>query len=262
MIDKKVYFIGAGPGDAELITLKGYNILKHVDVVIYAGSLVNKEILKYAPANAEFFDSSSMNLDEIVDKMYKSFKTGKIVVRLHTGDPSIYGATYEQMIELDKLGVPYEVVPGVTSLFAAAAKLKVELTAPDISQTIVISRVEGRTGVPENEALDRLLSHGGTFVFYLSAKNVEKIKNKFLEKGWSNDTPVAICYKVSWNDEKIINCTIENLPDKMDKEGIRKHALIIVGNVLDKSLIKQYSRLYDKDFEHEYRKKGSRNSDN
>ncbi|UOD34938.1 precorrin-4 C(11)-methyltransferase [Deferribacteraceae bacterium V6Fe1] len=258
----KVYFIGAGPGDPELITVKGMKIIAKSDVIIYAGSLVNKDILNYASNMCKFYDSSKMNLLEIVDTIEKYYKKGKVVTRLHTGDPSIYGAIYEQMLELDKRGIPYEIIPGVTSLFAAAAKLKIELTAPEIAQTVTISRTEGRTPVPKNESIDMLASHGGTFAFYLSATGGDRLKDTFLKHGWDKDTPVAICYKVSWEDEKIIITTLEKLTEILEENKINKHAIILIGEVIDKKNIITYSKLYDKDFEHEFRKKNFCNSDN
>ena len=250
---EKVYFIGAGPGDPELITLKAYRLIEQANVIIYAGSLVNERILDFASKQAKFFNSAKMTLDEIIAVIKKSFQAGQKVIRLHTGDPSLYGAIYEQMQELDKLNIPYEIIPGVTSLFAATAKLQVELTAPNLSQTVIISRVAGKTKVPSGEALEKLACHGGTFVFYLSAKSVNQIKDVFLSQGWSKATPVAICYKVSWEDEKIIKTTLADLPTTMAQAGLSKHLLLIIGNILDKTKVQEYSRLYAKDFVHEYR---------
>ncbi|MGA1862073.1 precorrin-4 C(11)-methyltransferase [Deferribacter thermophilus] len=258
----KVFFIGAGPGDPELITVKGMKVLTKSDVVIYSGSLVNKQILEYAPAHCKIYDSSKMNLTQIVETIEKFYLEGKLISRLHTGDPSIYGAIYEQMLELDKRGIPYEIIPGVTALFAAAAKLKIELTAPEISQTVTISRVEGKTPVPQKESLDLLTKHGGTFAFYLSASNAEKIKETFLKNGWEENTPVAICHKVYWDDEKILNTTLGNLVNTLKENSIKKHTLIIIGKILDRNSIVKYSKLYDEDFEHGYRKKGCSNSNN
>jgi len=252
-MQNKVYFIGAGPGDPELITLKAYRLIQQAKVIIYAGSLVNEQILDFAPKQAEFFNSAKMTLNEIIAVIKESFSAGKRVIRLHTGDPSLYGAIYEQMLELDKLNIPYEIIPGVTSLFAATAKLQVELTAPQLAQTVTISRVAGKTKVPANETLEKLASHGGTFVFYLSAQKASQITEAFLRQGWGPKTPVAICYKVTWQEEKIIKTTLADLPTTMAQAGLSKHLLLIVGKVLDKTRIQEYSRLYAQDFAHEYR---------
>ena len=212
-----VYFIGAGPGDPELITLKAVNRIKECKTVIYAGSLVSKDILIHCRQDAEIYDSASLNLDEIIDIIKKSVANGNKVARLHTGDPSVYGAIKEQIIELDKLKISYEIIPGITAIFAAAAELKMELTAPEQSQTIIISRIEGRTPVPENERIEELSKHGGTFVFYLSVNRLSYVISRFLNNGWDIKTPIAIVYRASWEDQKIIRGTFEDIEEKFEK---------------------------------------------
>lgn len=247
----KVWFVGAGPGDPELITLKGEELLNHADVVVYAGSLVNKELLDYCPEDCKVYDSSKMTLNEIIDVMEKGVKEGKKVVRLHTGDPSLYGAIFEQMKELDKRGINYEVVPGVSSAFAAVASLCREFTIPGISQTVIFTRYSGRTKVPEKENLKDLSKHRASMVIFLSVSYIDDVVKDLLE-GYDEETPVAVIYRVSWEDEKIIRGTLENIADKIKKEGIKKTALILVGDFLDPKDF-QYSKLYSEDFEHEFR---------
>lgn len=252
MSDKgKVWFVGAGPGDPELITLKGEELLNRADVVIYAGSLVNKELLDYCPEGCEVYDSSKMTLNEIIDVMEKGVNEGKNVVRLHTGDPSLYGAIFEQMKELDKRGINYEVVPGVSSAFAAVASLCREFTIPGISQTVIFTRYSGRTKVPEKENLKDLSKHRASMVIFLSVSYINDVVKDLLE-GYDKDTPAAVIYRVSWEDEKIIRGTLENIADKIKKEGIKKTALILVGDFLEPKDF-QYSKLYSEDFEHEFR---------
>lgn len=248
-----VYFIGAGPGDPELITLKAVNRIKECKCVIYAGSLVSKDILSHCREDAEIFDSASMNLDEIIKTIKNAQAKGEKTARLHTGDPSLYGAIKEQMIELDKLNISYEVIPGITALFAAAAALQTELTAPEQSQTIIISRIEGRTPVPEDERIEELSKHGGTFAFYLSVNRLSDVLDRFRANNWAEETPVAIVYRASWEDQKILRGTFADIESKFSDADINKHALIIIGKALSDTLDK-YSKLYDKDFSHDYRK--------
>ncbi len=248
----KITIVGAGTGDPELITVKGLKAIQEADVIVYAGSLVNKELLKYAKTK-EIYDSSKMNLDEIIKIMVKSVKEGKKVVRLHTGDPSIYGAIKEQIDELAKHNIDVEIIPGVSSLFAAAASLKIELTLPDVSQTVIITRPEGRTKVPEKEKLKELAKHNSTMAIFLGVSLIDKVVNELLEGGYSKDTPVAVVYKASWPDEKIILGTLNDISEKVKKEGINRTALIIVGDVLNPKYY-SYSKLYDKNFKHGFRK--------
>ena len=246
----KVYFIGAGPGDPELITVKGRRVIESSGYCIYAGSLVNKEILKYCRENTKIYDSASMSLDEIVNVMEEANKLNMDVARVHTGDPSIYGAIQEQMSELDKRGIDYEVVPGVSSFLAAASALKQELTLPGVSQTVIITRIEGRTPVPETEKLEMLSKTKATLCIFLSIKEIKKVAD-ILKPVYGGDCKVAIVYKASWKDEKIIISDLSNVVDATTQCGIDKTAMIIVGDVLSRNF--EYSKLYDKHFKHSYR---------
>lgn len=251
----KVYFIGAGPGEPELITVKGKRLLEEADIIIFAGSLVNPEILKCAKKDAAVFDSASMSLDEIVKIMVDSVKNGKIVVRLHTGDTSLYSAIAEQMVELKKADIDFEIIPGVSSASAAAAALNIEYTLPEMTQTVIYTRIAGRTDVPDAEKLSSLAAHNATMVIFLSVQKIKDVVDELL-KGYSSDTPAAVVYKASWKDERIIKGLLKDIADKVKDEKINKTALIIVGKVLDKDILKiaKKSKLYDKGFEHEYRK--------
>lgn len=245
-----VYIIGAGAGDPELITVKGMKILQKADVVIYAGSLVNREILNFARENCEIYNSAGMNLDELADVMESSSKAGKLVARLHTGDPSIYGAIREQMDELEKRGIPFEVIPGVSSFCAAAAALKKEYTLPGVSQTVILTRMEGRTSVPEGESIQSLAAHKATMVIFLSVHMLEELVRRLLE-GYPGDTPVAIVYKASWPEQKIIRGTLADICKAAESESVEKTALVVVGNFLGDSY--ELSKLYDRGFSHEFR---------
>lgn len=249
----KVYFIGAGPGDPELITVKGRKLLDSADVVIYAGSLVNPELLK--GIRAEAVDSSRLTLDEISGLIKSSISKNKMVVRLHTGDTSFYSAISEQIERLRDLNIGYEVIPGVSSAMAGAAILGQELTIPEISQTVIFTRIEGRTPVPGTERLSELSKHKATMVVFLSAGMVEKVRNELLQ-GYPEDTPVVIIEKASWPEQRIVKGTLKNIAELVKNAGIKKTALIYVGESLrasEKSLRKE-SRLYHKDFKHGYRK--------
>ena len=250
-----VFFIGAGPGDPELITVKGKRLLEEADIIIYAGSLINPEILRYAKKGAEVFDSASMNLDEILKIMVDGVKDGRIAVRLHTGDTSLYSAIAEQMAELKKEGIDFEIVPGVSSASAAAASLNIEYTLPEITQTVIYTRIAGRTDVPDAERLSSLAAHNATMVIFLSVQKIKEVVDELL-KGYSSDTPVAVVYKASWKQERVIRSLLKDIADKVKDEKINKTALIIVGKVLDKDILKiaKKSKLYDKGFEHGYRK--------
>ncbi len=248
----KVYFIGAGPGDPELITVKGRKLLDSADVVIYAGSLVNPELLK--DIKAEVVDSSKLTLDEISGLIKNSSSKNKMVVRLHTGDTSFYSAISEQIERLRDLNIGYEVIPGVSSAMAGAAILGQELTIPEISQTVIFTRMEGRTPVPETERLSELSKHKATMVVFLSAGMVEKVRDELLQ-GYPEDTPVVIIEKASWPEQRIVRGTLKNIAEVVKNAGIKKTALIYVGEALrasEKSLGKE-SRLYHKDFKHGYR---------
>ncbi|KAF0144925.1 MAG: precorrin-4 C11-methyltransferase [Nitrospirae bacterium] len=249
----KVYFIGAGPGDPELITVKGRKLLDSADVVIYAGSLVNPELLK--GIMAEVVDSSKLTLDEISGLIKSSISKNKVVVRLHTGDTSFYSAISEQIERLRDLNIGYAVIPGVSSAMAGSAILGQELTIPEISQTVIFTRMEGRTPVPETERLSELSKHKATMVVFLSAGIVEKVRDELLQ-GYSEDTPVVIIEKASWPEQKVVRGALKNIVELVKDAGIKKTALIYVGESLrasEKSLRKE-SRLYHKDFKHGYRK--------
>jgi precorrin-4/cobalt-precorrin-4 C11-methyltransferase len=248
-----VYFVGAGPGAVDLITVRGANLLREADIIIYAGSLVDRQLVTSYAAHAQLFDSAGMALTEIITVIMDAVAAGKLVVRLHTGDPSIYGAIQEQMVALDRLGISYQVVPGVTSAFAAAAALKQELTLPEVSQTVIISRMEGRTPVPEREALRLLASHGATLALYLSVGMIETVIEELLAGGvYTPETPVAVVSRATWPDEQIIQGSLADIARKIQQEGIAKQAMILVGEVLGvrQDGLKAASKLYDSSFTH------------
>ncbi len=248
-----VYFVGAGPGDPELITVKGRKALDSADVVIFAGSLVNPALLD--GIKAEIFDSATMDLDQIVMIMKKAAADGRTVVRLHTGDTSFYSAISEQIERLRELNIPYAVIPGVSSAMAGAAILGQELTIPEISQTVIFTRMEGRTPVPASERLGSLASHRATMAIFLSVGMIEKVRDELLQ-GYAVDTPVVVIEKATWPDQKVIRGRLEDIVSIVKNAGIRKTALIYVGESLrasEESLGKE-SKLYDKNFKHEYRK--------
>lgn len=250
---RKVFFVSAGPGDPELITLKGRRLLDQADVVIYAGSLVNPEL--FTGSKAEVHNSAVMTLDEIIRVMQNAADAGKTVVRLHTGDTSFYSAITEQIERLRPLGIAFEVVPGVSSAMAGAALLGQELTIPEISQTVIFTRLEGKTPVPETERLAELAMHRATMVIFLSVGMTEKVREELL-KGYPGDTPVAVIEKVTWPGQRICRGRLEDLPRLVADAGIKKTALIYVGEALRASEepMGKESKLYDKDFRHEYRK--------
>lgn len=247
-----VNFVGAGSGAADLITLRGKRLIEEADVIIYAGSLVNPELLEYAKKDCEIYNSAYMNLDEVIAVIERAEKDGMQTVRLHTGDPSIYGAIREQMDRLERLNIPYNVCPGVSSFCGAAAALKAEYTLPDVSQTVIITRMAGRTPVPESESIELLAAHGSTMVIFLSTGMLKKLSQALIRGGYDTETPAAIVYKATWEDEKVCRCTVSSLEKTALENNITKTALICVGNFLgdDYSL----SKLYDKKFETEFRK--------
>lgn len=247
-----VHFVGAGPGAPDLITVRGARLLEKADVIIYAGSLVNPELLGYAKPDCKIYNSAYMTLEEVIAVVREAEQKGLTTVRLHTGDPAIYGAIKEQMDELDECDIAYDVCPGVSSLFGAAAALKCEYTLPDVSQSVIITRAEGRTPVPDKEKLGLLAKHQSTMILFLSSGLAEKVKNELIEGGYSEDCPVAVVYKATWPDEKIVRTTVGELPQVMSDNGINKTALIIVGYVLKSEYEK--SKLYDKTFSTEFRK--------
>ena len=248
----KVYFVGAGPGDPELLTIKGRRLLDKADIVIYAGSLVNPELIK--GTKAEVFNSAQMTLDEIIETIERSVRAGKMVVRLHSGDTSLYSAISEQIERLKKLHIDFEVVPGVSSAMAGAAALGQELTIPEVSQTIIFTRIAGRTPVPETEKLDELAKHKASMVLFLSVGMIEKVKDELLT-GYPEDTPVAIVFRASWHDQKIIKGSLKNIVELVKSSGIKKTALIYVGEALKASTepMGKRSKLYHEDFKHKYR---------
>lgn len=246
-----VYFVGAGPGATDLITVKGQNLLKEADVIIYAGSLVNKEHLELAKKGCQIYNSASMTLEEVIAVMKDAEKNGHMTVRLHTGDPSIYGAIREQMDLLNGEKIAYEVVPGVSSFCGAAAALKAEYTLPDVSQTVIITRMAGRTPVPEKEEIALLASHQATMAIFLSTGLLQPLRERLLIGGYKEDTPAAIVYKATWPEEKIFYGTVKTLPEIAEKHNITKTALILVGDFLGDAY--ERSKLYDPSFTHEFR---------
>ncbi len=247
-----VDFVGAGCGAADLITLRGKRLIEEADVIIYAGSLVNPELLGFAKESCEVHNSAYMDLGQVISVMVKAEADGKKIVRLHTGDPSVYGAIREQMDRLDKLGIDYNVCPGVSSFCGAAAALKAEYTLPEVSQTVIITRMAGRTPVPEKESIESLAAHHATMVIFLSTGMLKELSERLISGGYSPDSPAAIVYKASWKDEKIMRCTVAQLAETAEKNGIRKTALITVGDFLGDDYA--LSKLYDKTFETEFRK--------
>lgn len=246
-----VNFVGAGSGAVDLITVRGAKLLEQADCIIYAGSLVNRELLSYAKDGCELFDSAVMTLEEVIETIQKFESKGLMTVRLHTGDPCLYGAIREQMDKLIKLNIPYEYTPGVSSFCGAASALKAEYTLPNVTQTVIISRVEGRTPVPEKEKLHLLASHQATMVLFLSVGLVDKVVSELLSGGYKPETPVAVVYKATWEDEKVFHCNIATLADTVKVNNITKTALITVGEFLGDSY--ERSKLYDPSFTTEYR---------
>ena len=247
-----VHFVGAGSGAADLITIRGKKLLEEADVVIYAGSLVNPELLSFTKSGCEIHNSAVMTLDEVINVMEKAEAGGKTTVRLHTGDPCVYGAIREQMDRLDKLGIAYDVCPGVSSFCGAAAALKAEYTLPDVSQTVVLTRMAGRTPVPDSESIESLAAHHSTMVIFLSTGMLEELSERLINGGYSTETPAAIVYKATWADEKVCHCTVGTLAATAKENGITKTALITVGDFLGD--VRSLSKLYSADFETEFRK--------
>ncbi len=252
--DNPILFVGAGPGDPELITVKGRRALEKADLIIYAGSLVPRALLEWARPEARTISSASMHLAEIVEEMATAHELDKRVVRLHTGDPSLYGAIFEQMAELDKRAIPYKVIPGVTAAFAAAAAMGLEFTLPEISQTLILTRMAGRTPVPEAEALESLAAHQTSMAIYLSISLIDDVE-AVLRKSYGEHAACAVIFRASQPEEKIIVTQLKNLAQRVRSENITHQAVIIVGKVLDagKEGLKYKSKLYDKDFSHGYR---------
>lgn len=246
-----VYFIGAGPGDVDLITVKGRDILSKADIVIYAGSLVNSKHLDFCKEDVSIYNSASMTLEDVVEVIKKGEEEGFITVRLHTGDPSIYGAIKEQMEELDKTNIKYKVIPGVSSFTAAASSINCEFTLPSITQTVILTRVEGRTPVPPREDLENLAKIGASMAIFLSVSMIDKVVEK-LRKGYGRNVPVAIVERATWEDERVIIGTLDDISEKVKEAKINKCAQILVGDFIDCEFDK--SLLYDKSFTHMFRK--------
>ncbi|WP_270478742.1 precorrin-4 C(11)-methyltransferase [Butyricicoccus sp. AF18-9LB] len=246
-----IYFVGAGSGAPDLITVRGARLLSEADVIVYAGSLVNPALLDYKKDGCEVYNSAKMTLEEVIAVMAPAAKAGKTVVRLHTGDPCVYGAHREQMDELDKRGIPYEVCPGVSSFCGAAAALKAEYTLPNVSQSVILTRMEGRTPVPEKEQIEAFAAHGATMVIFLSAGQLPRLSERLIAGGYAPDTPAAIVYKATWSDEKVVRTTVGELAAAGAREGITKTALITVGGFLGTEY--ERSKLYDPTFTTEFR---------
>lgn len=241
-----IHFVGAGPGAPDLITLRGAELLKKADAIIYAGSLVNPKLLEYAKPGCEIHNSAEMTLGEVMDVLLRAHRAGKMAVRLHTGDPSVYGAVREQIDRLKAEGVPFEICPGVSSFCGAAAALKAEYTLPNVSQSVVITRMAGRTPVPERENIASFAAHGATMVIFLSAGMTADLQRELLAGGYSKDTLAAIVYKASWPGEKIFRCTVGTLTETAAQNRITNHALILVGGFLGDDY--ELSKLYDPSF--------------
>ncbi|MGI0082974.1 MAG: precorrin-4 C(11)-methyltransferase [Nitrosopumilaceae archaeon] len=248
----KVYFVGSGPGDPDLLTIKAKKLIQKANTLVYSGSLLNPKILKFCK-NAELHDASKLVREEIFDILKKNALKGKFVVRLHDGDPSIYGAIREQIDNLKRIGIESEVVPGVSSVLASAATLGTELTLPGVTQTIIITRPESRTLVPKRESISELAKHRATMVFYLGVHLISDIVKEAIAGGYPISTPAAVVYRASWNDEKIIRGTLKDIAQRTRKEKITRTAIVIIGDII-KPKSYEYSRLYDKTFSHGYRK--------
>ena len=241
-----VHFVGAGSGAADLITVRGARLLGEADVVIYAGSLVNPELLRYAKPGCAVYNSAEMTLEQVLGTVQAAEAAGKTTIRLHTGDSSIYGAVREQFDELEKLGIEYDVCPGVSSFCGAAAALRAEYTLPDVSQTVVITRAAGRTAAPERESIAALAAHRSTMILFLSTGLTEKVQRELLAGGYPGETPAAVVYKATWPDEKIFRCTVASLDKTVKENGLTKTALLIVGDCMGDRYSR--SKLYDPEF--------------
>jgi len=247
-----VHFVGAGSGALDLITIRGARLISEADVIIYAGSLVNPQLLEGAKSSCKIYNSATMNLDEVISVMVEAENKSLTTVRLHTGDPSIYGAIREQMDRLKSLSIEYDVCPGVSSFCGMASSLKTEYTLPNVSQTVIITRMAGRTPVPESEQISKLASHGSTMIVFLSTGLLKELSAELIKGGYSEDTPAVIVYKATWEDEKICHCTISTLYQTAKDNNITKTALIGVGGFLGDDY--ELSKLYDKNFTTEFRK--------
>ena len=247
-----VYFVGAGSGAVDLISVRGMRLLEKADVIIYAGSLVNPELLQYAKKECEIHNSAKLTLDEVIAIIQKAEAEGKTTVRLHTGDQSIYGAVREQMDALDELGLMYESCPGVSACFGAASSLNLEYTLPGVSQSLIITRMEGKTAVPEKESIESFAAHNASMAIYLSTGMLEELSRRLIAGGYKAATPAALVYKATWTEEEAYICTVDSLKETADKYGITKTALVLVGDVIAHRNFEK-SRLYAPDFSTEFR---------
>lgn len=248
-----IHFVGAGSGAADLITLRGKKFLEEADVVIYAGSLVNPQLLEYTKQSCNIYNSAKMTLEEVLEVMTAAEEEGKTTVRLHTGDPCLYGAIREQMDVLDEKGIAYDYCPGVSSFCGAASALNLEYTLPNVSQSVIITRMAGRTPVPEKESIESFAAHHATMVVFLSTGLLEELSKRLIEGGYEPDTPAAIVYKATWEDEKSFVCTVETLAQTAKENGITKTALMIIGDAVAHNSYER-SKLYDPGFTTEFRK--------
>ena len=246
-----VHFVGAGSGAADLITVRGARLLSEADVIIWAGSLVNPELLKYAKPGCEIHDSAYLTLEQVIGIIREAESAGKTIVRLHTGDSSIYGAVREQFDELDRLGIEYDVCPGVSAFCGAAAALKAEYTLPEVSQSVIITRAAGRTPVPERESIRAFAAHRATMVLFLSTSLAEDAQRELIEGGYTPETPAAIVYKATWPDQRIYRCTVGTLGETVRSNGLTKTSLIVIGDFLGHDY--ERSKLYDPGFTTEFR---------
>ena len=248
----EVFFVGCGPGDPELITVKAKKLIQKADVVVYSGSLIPEPILKLCK-KGKLYDAAKLVREEIFNLLYKNAKKDKLVIRLHDGDPSIYGAIKEQIDNLEKKGIKSVVVPGITAFLASAAALGTQLTLPGVTQTIIVTRAESRTKVPKREKISELAKHKATLIFYLSVHLVSKLVKEAILGGYKNSTPVAVVYRASWDDQKIIKGTLKDITKKIQDEKITRTAIVIISDVIEPESY-EYSKLYDKKFSHGYRK--------
>lgn len=248
-----IHFVGAGSGAADLITLRGKKFLEEADVVIYAGSLVNPQLLEYTKQSCNIYNSAKMTLEEVLEVMTAAEEEGKTTVRLHTGDPCLYGAIREQMDVLDERGIAYDYCPGVSSFCGAASALNLEYTLPNVSQSVIITRMADRTPVPEKESIESFAAHHATMVIFLSTGLLEELSKRLIEGGYEPDTPAAIVYKATWEDEKSFVCTVETLAQTAKENGITKTALMIIGDAVAHNSYER-SKLYDPGFTTEFRK--------
>ncbi len=249
-----VYFVGAGTGAADLITVRGARLLARADVIVYAGSLVNPELLQYAKQECEIFNSAKLTLEEVIRILCDAEKKDKMTVRLHTGDPSVYGAVREQMDELDRRRVSYESCPGVSACFGAASALNLEYTLPGVSQSLIITRMEGKTGVPERESIESFAAHRASMAIYLSAGMTQELCRRLIQGGYEAATPAALVYKATWEEEEAYVCTVATLHETAQRHGITKTALVLVGDAVAHRNYRK-SRLYAADFSTAFREK-------